>query len=798
MKKVTTLSKQVVLFFSIFTAILLTLSLSQYKYDSSFPDISETVKFRNDISLHKESSSLYSENLSKKDIFIAYSAYSYLTQGEYTATFKFAGSENSGSRCILEIVSGKGSNIEIRSPITNINDGSSYTLKFIITDKKEIEPRVKFVDGNKEITLKKVIFKKIKYIFPIKKIIFKSVYFTPILFLPFLSLLFIHSGDERWKSVLSLFLAYSGIFLIIKYAWMSEDALITLRHVDNFLSGNGAVFNIGERVEGYTHTLWFWIISMFRAVGLSPKGTLVIPGILFSGAFLYLMFFVLWRNSTRETSINFGGALLIGMSSFIDFGTSGLETSLSYLLLAIFAILISKELLLKKPILSGFIVTIMIFTRPDFGIFLIFGFIYFSFYYFKKNIKLKTIALYIAPPVLVLTVYEIFRMGYYGAIFPNPFYAKSGSSSYFSQGIHYLGDLLIGSSFSLIIIISLLAFITRRGKKDLSERIWILSAAFLYGFFVIRGGGDFMHGRFLLPTVILIAASSSGAFDNIFDKTKLMKTFAVLIVILSVIISRSIIPIQKRGGQIYNHGIADERFAFYGDKIFPMKDIFKDNHIFMWKTIGENYRFLTEKIRKKIKVAYHTVGFLGYYSGPRVNVLDRLGLTDPFVARRKIFKRGRPGHEKSAPFGYLIFRKLTFGNTPFEEWNNLAKTKFGILWDISRSTLKRFSFFLDKDFKSDLDKGIVSYLYTKGENRSVKNADFLFFLKKIWYPHSNLENKILFDSIYDKVFEKKSYYYRWIENNEEKIKKWDEVTKSKLTKIRFLKNIVFAIKSIFS
>jgi len=798
MKKATKLSKSVILFFSVSVIILMVLSLSQHKADSSFPLLSEIFKFRSDIISHETHSSIYSKNLSKEDTFLAYSSYPYLPQGEYTATFHFNGSGEESSECILEIVSEKGSIIEMFSPITRIRNKSSCILKFTITEKKEIEPRVKYINGSKNISLEKVIFTRTKNIFPVKQIILKSLYLTPIFFLPLLSLFFIHVGNDRWKLILSAFLTYTGIFLIIKFAWMSEDALITLRHVDNFIAGHGAVFNIGERVEGYTHTLWFWIISMFRAVGLSPKGTLVIPGILFSGAFLYLMFFVLWRNSTRETSINFGGALLIGISSFIDFGTSGLETSLSYLLLAIFAILISKELLLKKPILSGFIVTIMIFTRPDFGIFLIFGFFYYLFYYLKKRIKLNTILLFFISSISILTIYEIFRMGYYGAIFPNPFYAKSGSSSYFSQGIHYLGDLLSGSSFSLIIMISLLAFLTRREGKDLSGRIWILTAAFFYGFFVIRGGGDFMHGRFLLPTVILIAASSSGAFDNIFDKTKLMKTLAVLIVILSVIISRSIIPIQKMGGQNYHNGIADERFAFYGDKIFPMKDIFKDNHIFMWKTIGENYRFLTEKIRKKIKVAYHTVGFLGYYSGPRVNVLDRLGLTDPFVARRKIIKRGRPGHEKSAPFGYLIFRELTFGDTPFKLWNKLAKTQFGIIWDISRSTLNKFSFFLDKNFKSNLDKEIVSFLHSIRENKFVKHSDFLFFLKKFWYPYSNEKNKILFDSLYNKtLIKKKSQYCNWIATNRGKIETWDKITKSKLTNKRFFKNIIFAIKNIF-
>lgn len=487
------------------------------------------------------------------------------------------------------------------------------------------------------------------------------------------------------------------------------------------------------------------------------------------------------------------------MSSFIDFSTSGLESSLSYLLLIIFSIFLAGDKWKEFPFLFGLLLTSMTFTRPDFGIFLIFGIFFYLFQYFKKNTSLKELLRFIYPPVFLLGIYEIFRMGYYGSMFPNPFYAKSGSSSYFSQGFLYLSDLLKGSAFPLILLFMILMIFLRRSDSDYRNRVRILSAGILYAFFIIRGGGDFMHGRFLLPAVILIAVSSSGAFDKYFERSAVRRISAVILSISLLLISLSIIPLQKRGGKNYNHGIADERFAFYGNKIFPLEQIARDDHIFMWKTIGNNYRFLTEKAKKRLKIAYHTVGFIGYYSGARVNVLDRLGLTDPVVSRQKIEKRGRPGHEKSAPFGYLIYRKLTFGETPFRLWNTLAATGFGILWDLSRGTLNKFSFFIPEDFKEKLDSGITSYLKQLNRSDIIDNPDLLYFLKQFWYPYADTSDKGLFDSIYDKkTISERSDYFKWIKSNKKKIEKWDRVTKGKLSLKKFIGNIKFAVTSFFT
>src|SRR3982751_2016753 len=51
-------------------------------------------------------------------------------------------------------------------------------------------------------------------------------------------------------------------FFVYKDAWVSDDAVITFRYVDNLLHGHGASFNPGDKVQGYTHPLWFLMLSL--------------------------------------------------------------------------------------------------------------------------------------------------------------------------------------------------------------------------------------------------------------------------------------------------------------------------------------------------------------------------------------------------------------------------------------------------------------------------------------------------------------------------------------------------------
>ena len=68
------------------------------------------------------------------------------------------------------------------------------------------------------------------------------------------------------KKILIAFICPLLLFSIYSYrvflnAWACDDIMITMRAVLNFVNGYGPVSNVGERVQPFTHPLWFFLLS---------------------------------------------------------------------------------------------------------------------------------------------------------------------------------------------------------------------------------------------------------------------------------------------------------------------------------------------------------------------------------------------------------------------------------------------------------------------------------------------------------------------------------------------------------
>src|SRR5688572_12167490 len=52
--------------------------------------------------------------------------------------------------------------------------------------------------------------------------------------------------------------------------WL-DDAYIFFRYAENWADGHGPVFNVGERVEGYSSILWTMILAAGAALSIEPE-----------------------------------------------------------------------------------------------------------------------------------------------------------------------------------------------------------------------------------------------------------------------------------------------------------------------------------------------------------------------------------------------------------------------------------------------------------------------------------------------------------------------------------------------
>jgi len=125
---------------------------------------------------------------------------------------------------------------------------------------------------------------------------------------------------------------------LIRTAFITDDAGITLRSVLNFVNGFGPTFNLNERVQAYTHPLWFFSLSFT---------TLILKNVFYATFFLsialsILSLWLLINKLARSASGAVAGVLALILSkSYVDFSTSGLENPLSHvfiLLSVLFAI----------------------------------------------------------------------------------------------------------------------------------------------------------------------------------------------------------------------------------------------------------------------------------------------------------------------------------------------------------------------------------------------------------------------------------------------------------------------------
>jgi len=116
-------------------------------------------------------------------------------------------------------------------------------------------------------------------------------------------------------------------------AWLTDDALITLRTVRNLLDGFGPVWNIGERVQVYTHPLWMFVLS--GGIGLTGEYFYTVIFISICTSLLTMLILVLYHAPTWPAALL--AVLILSLSkTYGDYSTSGLENPLTHLLLALF------------------------------------------------------------------------------------------------------------------------------------------------------------------------------------------------------------------------------------------------------------------------------------------------------------------------------------------------------------------------------------------------------------------------------------------------------------------------------
>ena len=449
-------------------------------------------------------------------------------------------------------------------------------------------------------------------------------------------------------------------FVVLRNTWVGDDAFITVRTIENFLSGYGLTHNIAERVQTYTHPLWMFLQSgiyflVNRVLGIYFWAQFYYLNVLISVAISILVAYTLvFRNASSFWAAILGLVILVMSKAFIDYSTSGLENPLTHLLLIVF-ILIFLDGNRRNPrrmLLLSFVAALGGLNRLD-TLLLYIPILVHAFWQLDDKKKgINQVFLGFLPLIL----WELFSLFYYGFLFPNTAFSKLNTGIPFGrmvrQGIYYYLNSLSLDPITLLTIA--FAFVLTFSIKQ-RRHYPILVGVFLYMLYIIRIGGDFMSGRFFAaPVLISVIVLTRYKYQD-------LKAFLVFIVVVLVVgltsprppIMVSAHPIEKFEDKpkIDEKGVSDERL-FY----FRTTGLLVDNRAQVFP--GSRYagrQWVSTKDMSEVEIA-GALGDHGYVTGPDVHVIDLFALSDPLMARLPTLdlEVWRIGHfRRDIPEGYL-------------------------------------------------------------------------------------------------------------------------------------------------
>ena len=482
--------------------------------------------------------------------------------------------------------------------------------------------------------------------------------------------------------LLGTFGACYGIWRAYELRWLSDDAFITYRYADNYLSGLGFVFNAGERVEGYTHVLWLFVITFLQWVGVSPELATLWIGLAAQASTLILFLWVSYRVDSSGRFVIPFVAIALGLHfDFAVWGTGGLETSTFTFLVSLGIVLIcySRAKSSSRFFFSGIIFSLLVLLRPDGLVFLCIAFAFLVFTELAGNASLREtmrLAGYFFAPVAVLLVPTMaWKIWYYGYLMPNTYYAKSGGLSYFKQGFFYIWTYVRGYPSTLLVFLVIPFLVSRwlasstttmRGRlhdmfMEPNVRMVILGVASLltYGiFFVARVGGDFMYARFIHPMIPLIYLMIGVSLVGLLGRHRKVLHFLMVAACLVVWTDKMRRESQLGSTAGFGPGAFDSSSWIIDERWYWTHDLGNGENLMQrYSRVGQELRSYFEGL--DVTVVLWGQNSLAYYAKFR-RCIESAGLTDSYIAHLPLEHRNRPGHEKLAPWKYQVARHANF------------------------------------------------------------------------------------------------------------------------------------------
>ena len=530
------------------------------------------------------------------------------------------------------------------------------------------------------------------------------------------------------------------LYIALITSWISDDAQITFRQVLNFINGDGIVFNFGERVQAFTHPLWFILLTGIIFVTGELFVTTSILCIIIS--LLAIIMLLKFEVTQCKSGVSFiSPVFFLAFSwAFCDYMTSGLENSLTYFLVALLITLLYQEISSRNTQVIFIILSLLVLNRFDYAIL----FLPLALTLILKLQNKTEFFKVLWPGVLLLFTWVVFATIYFGSPLPNTFYAKLNAgypqNEVFVRGIEYFVALQFDIPSIVILAMGFLSLLLYRDRLLLS----IFVGKLLYLCYIIYIGGDFMMGRYFSVLVFLsigeiIIVNSNSPIRSIIFKDSILVILLIIFVILAFLIENPIRSFTDYTRRQPYKGVVDERGVYY-----PLTGLLSSNRN-KWPKL----KLFNDNLPEKYRVICGSIGSISLTDTSKY-LIDSCGLTDPFLSRIPAMRHSnwRIGHHlRKIPFEYGNYK---IGNIPKLPDGNLHE----LLQDVS--LVSQESIFSKQRFKA------IWRFFTN----SYSNVDFsLYSSPEIWVPLTESFDYLLVED-WEKEIKHDDRPY-WLVNNQQ-------------------------------
>jgi arabinofuranosyltransferase len=322
-------------------------------------------------------------------------------------------------------------------------------------------------------------------------------------------------------------------------------------------------------------------------------------------------------------------------------------------------------------------------VRPDLGIFSI-GFmaaLLLSPVPERRAARLRLVGWALAVPL----GYQLFRMGYFAALEPNTALAKEAGIADWSRGWTYLRDFVDPYVLVLpLVLVFAYAYGELRGESRpprgvLATAIAAMVCGLVHAIYIVRVGGDFMHGRMLLPSLFGLLLPLAVVIPR---GRKWHLAIGLAVIPWAIVCAAALHTPYAH--HLTARPIDDERtfYVLLAKRANPttLADYDKSG----WARAGMALRRLSKQGRglvlripflthgsievngpparsspAPVVAVFEAVGIMGYAAGPNVHLVDDLGLADPIASRTRLGKIYLPPgsispREKARSLAYAV------------------------------------------------------------------------------------------------------------------------------------------------